>query len=133
MKSSRVIITSLLATASASISACGSNNLFTVNSMSLLPDPPIVGQNTTMTIIYTNPGPTVSGGSAKYSISYNGIPYAETDDLCTQTTCPIEVGEHTIVSSALWDGSLSGKISTTIQWADQSGNPLICINTLIKT
>jgi hypothetical protein len=129
----RNAITALLAsTASASISTCGSNNLFTVNSMSLVPDPPIVGQNTTMTISYSNPGPVVTDGTAKYSISYNGLPYSSTDDLCKATECPIEVGEHTVISSALWDGSLSGKISTTIQWADQNNNPLMCINTLIK-
>ena len=133
----RNVLTALLASASASaasasISTCGSNNLFTVSSMSLTPDPPIVGQNTTMSITYTNPGPVVSAGTAKYSISYNGIPYSETDDLCTQTTCPIEIGEHTITSSALWDGSLSGKIATTITWLDQTGAPLMCIYTVVK-
>lgn len=128
----RAIMTTLLATASASISTCGSNNLFSVSSMSLLPDPPIVGQNTTMSITYTNPGPIITGGSAKYSISYNGLPYSSTDDLCKATECPIEIGEHTVTSSALWDGSLSGKISTTITWADQRGNPLMCILTVIK-
>jgi len=132
----RNLLTALLSSAtatSASISTCGSNNLFTVNSMSLTPDPPIVGQNMTMSIYYTNPGPAITGGTAKYSISYNGLPYSSTDDLCKATECPIEIGEHTVISSALWDGSLSGKIATTIQWSDQTGAPLLCIYTLVRT
>lgn len=127
------LLSIFLATASASISTCGSNNFFSVNSMSFIPDPPIVGQNSTMSVTYTNPGPIVNAGIAKYSISYNGLPYSSTDDLCKATDCPIEVGEHTVTTSALWDGSLSGKISTTIQWIDQSGKPLMCIQTIIKT
>ena len=134
MRSSRNIMTALLAaTASASISTCGSNNLFTVSSLSLIPDPPIVGQNTTMSITYTNPGPVVTGGVSKYSVSYNGLPYSSTEDLCKATECPIEVGDHNVISSALWDGSLSGKISTTITWADQNNTPLMCILMVTKT
>jgi hypothetical protein len=132
----RNLLTALLvsvAATSASISTCGSNNLFTVNSMSLTPDPPIIGQNTTMSITYTNPGPAITGGTAKYSISYNGLPYSSTDDLCKATECPIEIGEHIVTSSALWDGSLSGKIATTIQWSDQTGAPLMCIQLITKS
>ena len=117
----------------ATVAACTQTTKFSINSLSLTPDPPIVGQNSTLSITYTNPGPVVSAGTAKYSISYNGLPYSQTDDLCKATTCPIEVGEHTVVSSALWDGSLSGKISTTINWYDETGSNLLCVQTVIRT
>jgi hypothetical protein len=125
-------ITFLAGVASASISSCAIG-AFQINSMSLLPDPPVIGQNTTMTITFTNPSDAVTAGVAKYSFNYNGIPYSETDDLCTQTECPITTGEHTVTSSALWDGSLSGKLSTTIQWTDPSNTLLLCVQTLIRS
>ena len=125
-------ITFLAGVASASISSCGTG-AFQINSMSLLPDPPIKGENTTMTITFTNPGDVVTAGVAKYSFNYNGLPYSESHDLCSQTECPITTGEHIVTSSALWDGSLSGKLSTTIQWINPSNALLLCVQTLIRT
>lgn len=119
------------AAASASISSCGTGQ-FSLTSLQLTPDPPIVGQNVTMSVTFNNPGPLISAGTAKYAINYNGIPYSSTEDLCTQIVCPIEIGERTEVSSNLWDGSLSGKITTQINWAAADGTLLACIQTVTR-
>lgn len=118
--------------ASASVSTCGTG-LFQLNSMSLTPDPPIKGQNSTLSITYTNPDSDITDGSVKYSFNYNGIPYSQSDTLCSQVECPITTGEHTVTSSTLWDGSLSGKIATTIQWYDTTNTMLLCVQTIIRT
>ena len=115
-----------------SISSCGTGQ-FSLTTLQLTPDPPVVGQNVTMTVGFTNPGPTISAGTAKYSINYNGIPYSSTEDLCTQVVCPIEIGQRTEVSSQLWDGSLSGKISSQITWSALDGTLLACIQTVTRT
>jgi hypothetical protein len=130
----KAILAATAAVASASVTACTQQTLFSIGQLSLTPDPPIVGQNSTLSITYSNPGPVVSAGKTTYSINYNGLPYSSTEDLCTtQVVCPIEVGKHTVVTSALWDGSLSGKISTTIHWYNEVGTELLCIQTLIRT
>jgi len=127
------ILLAAAAGASASIAPCSTAGRFTINSLSMLPDPPVVGQNVTMTFDYTNPGAPVAAGTAKYSISYNGIPYSSTEDLCTQVPCPITAGEHVLRSSSLWDGSASGKIVTTITWADEAGAGLLCVQVMTRT
>jgi hypothetical protein len=119
------------ATVHASISSCGTGQ-FSLTGLQLTPDPPIVGQNVTMSVTFNNPGPAISAGTAKYAINYNGIPYSSTDDLCTQIACPIEIGERTEVSSNLWDGSLSGKITSQINWAATDGTLLACIQTVTR-
>jgi len=115
----------------ASISSCGTGQ-FSLTSLQLTPDPPIIGQNVTMTVVFNNPGPVISAGTAKYAINYNGIPYSSTEDLCTQIVCPIEIGERTEVSSNLWDGSLSGKITSQISWTAADGELLACIQTVTR-
>lgn len=128
-----LILAAAAASASASIAACSTVGRFTINSLSMFPDPPVTGQNVTMTFDYTNPGAVVAAGTAKYAISYNGIPYSSTEDLCTQVPCPIETGEHVLTTSSLWDGSLSGKIATTITWADETGTQLLCVQVVTRT
>ena len=126
-----IVAAAAAATASASIAPCGGR--FIINSLSMLPDPPVIGQNVTMVFDYTNQGAAVAAGTAKYAISYNGIPYSSTEDLCTQVPCPIETGEHVLTTSSLWDGSISGKLVTTITWADETGATLLCVQAITRT
>lgn len=119
-----------------SVSDCAAGkSVFQINSQGFGPEPPVAGQNVTLWIDYTVPdGVTVNAGKAKYSVTYNGIPFpASTEDLCTQITCPQVPGTYNITSTSEWPSGLSGKIVTKIQWYDDSGNELLCSQTTEKT
>ena len=121
---------------SSSVSDCAAGkSVFQINSQGFSPEPPVAGENVTLWIDYTVPdGVTVNGGSAKYSVTYNGIPFpASTEDLCTQITCPQVPGTYNITSTSEWPSGLSGKIVTKIQWYDESGAELLCSQTTEKT
>lgn len=107
---------------------------FTINSQGFSPLPPVVGENATLWIDYTVPnGVTVDSGTAKYSVTLNGIPFpASNEDLCTQITCPQVPGTYNITSTSLWEGGVSGKVVTKIQWYDSSGNQLLCSQTTMR-
>ena len=109
-------------------------SVFTINSQDFQPNPPVVGENATLWIDYTVPeGVSVDAGSAKYSITLNGIPFpSTTEDLCTQIDCPQVPGTYNITSSSIWDGGVSGKIISTIQWYDSAGTELLCSKTTMR-
>jgi hypothetical protein len=76
----------------------------------------------------------VTGGTVKYSVTYNFIPLSPTiEDLCKVVPegCPVRQGKLDTVSSFPFDGSLSGSITFKIEWKDLYDTQLICI--LIKT
>lgn len=110
-------------------------SVFTINSQDFTPNPPVAGENATLWIDYTVPeGIDVTSGTAKYSINLNGIPFAPTvDDLCTQITCPQTPGTYNVTSVSLWNGGVSGKIVSKIQWFDSTGKELLCSQTTIRT
>jgi hypothetical protein len=118
-----------------SVSDCskGSSQI-KINSMSFQPDPPIKGQNSTLTLALTNPS-DVLGGTATYSIRYNFIPLMPTvEDLCTQVPggCPIVKGPLNIVSSYPIDPSLSGTVVVQIEWKDTASLQLLCVSITMK-
>ena len=110
-------------------------SVFQINSQGFSPIPPVVGENATLWIDYTVPeGIEVDSGTAKYSISLNGIPFPPTvDDLCTQIACPQVPGTYNISSASVWQGGVSGKIISKIQWYDAAGTELLCSQTTIRT
>jgi len=125
----------LVGLVNATVSDCGAGkSVFTINSQGFGPDPPIVGENATLLIDYTVPdGVTVDAGTAKYSITLNGIPFPATnDDLCTQIVCPQVPGTTNLTSSSVWDGGVSGKIVSKIEWFDTSNQLLLCSQTTIR-
>ncbi len=125
----------LVGLVNATVSDCGAGkSVFTINSQGFGPDPPIVGENATLWIDYTVPnGVTVDAGTAKYSITLNGIPFPATnDDLCTQIVCPQVPGTTNLTSSSVWDGGVSGKIVSKIEWFDTSNQLLLCSQTTIR-
>ncbi len=129
-------VATLFSLSSSSVSDCAAGkSVFQINSQGFGPEPPVAGQNVTLWIDYTVPdGVTVNGGQAKYSFTYNGIPFpASTEDLCTQITCPQVPGTYNITSTSEWPSGLSGKIVSKIQWYDESGNELLCSQTTEKT
>lgn len=124
---------SLLATACASVSDCSNGKaLFTIDSMSFLPDPTVPGQNSTLLLSLSVPE-QVTNGTATYTSTYNFLPLTPTvDALCGVTVpCPINVGKLDTVSSYPIDASLSGSLALKIEWAELTGRQLLCVS--IKT
>jgi len=107
---------------------CSSGNgLFTMISQGFSPEPPVPGQDATLWFYYQVPdGLTVTAGTAKYSFTFNGIPFSPTvEDLCTQVDCPLLPGIFNLSSTSQFP-SVSGKITSKIQWYNEDGNLLLC-------
>jgi len=105
-----------------------------INSMTFQPDPPVKGQNSTLTLALTNPS-DILAGTATYSFTYNFLPLTpEVDDLCTQVPdgCPIKAGPLDLVSSYPIDPSLSGTIVAKIEWKDTANVQLLCVSITMK-
>jgi len=103
-------------------------SLFKFISGSLTPDPVIPGQDSSITINAQIPdGVNITDGTAKYTFTLNGIPFApETDPLCGQVACPLLPGPYTNTTTSVFPTGVSGKISTVIQWYDTSNTLLLC-------
>jgi hypothetical protein len=117
---------------SASVADCGQGkSLFTIGDQSFSPEPPVTNQPYSYWFTYTVPdGVTVTGGTTKYSLTLNGIPFTpSTDDLCTQTACPKVAGFYNESSEDTWPGGFSGKIVTKLEWFDTEGTLLLCSQT----
>ena len=109
------------------VTDCGAGQTaFTILSQGFGPSPPVAGKDSTLWIDFTVPdGSAVNGGTAKYSFTYNGIPFSPTtDQLCTQVTCPIV--SQNLSSTSQWPSGVSGKVVSKIQWYDEKGTYLLC-------
>lgn len=116
----------------ASVADCGAGkSVFQIQSQGFYPEPPVANQDYEYWFYYTVPdGVTVTSGSAKYSVSLNGIPFpATTEDLCTQTACPKVPGSHNETSKDVWPSGVSGKIVTKLEWYDATNTLLLCSQT----
>lgn len=128
-------VLSLLSSAFASVADCGAGkSIFQIQSQGFSPEPPVANQPYDYWFAYTVPdGVTVDGGSAKYSLTLNGIPFpASSEDLCSQTACPKTPGFHNETSSDVWPSGVSGKLVTKLEWFDTNGNLLLCSQTTEK-
>lgn len=112
---------------------CGSSgDIAQYLSGSFEPIPPVANQNATLSFTY-NLKQDVTDGTATYSYNINYIPFP--DDvfpLCTQTACPLTIGQHTETSTDLFPSGVSGRIVNTIRWADQNGDPILCVQTTMS-
>jgi len=125
---------SLCASVCASVSDCSKGGaLFTLTSMNLTPDPPVVGQNSTLLLSMGVPE-EINNGTVKYSYTYNFIPFTPTvDDLCdTTVACPIVVGTLDTRSSFPFDKTLTGTLKLTIEWRDLTDRLLLCVSLNLK-
>ena len=125
-----------LALASSSISDCGKGaTKFAIDGLAYWPDPPVPGQNGTLSFLYTVPDTvsSITDGTAKYSISFNGIPFTPTvDPLCDDVPCPITPGTFNLTSTSEFPTGSSGKIVSTIQWYDTSSSELLCVALTVR-
>lgn len=94
------------------------------------PSNPVAGDNLTLWVAYDLPAPTITSGTAEYKYNLNGIPFPATkDDLCTQTTCPKEIGFNNESSWSIFPSGVSGKIVSSITWKDQNDDLVWCVET----
>ena len=105
-------------------------SVFKFTGGSLLPDPVIPGQDSSITLnAEIPPGTNVNGGTAKYSFSFNGIPFAPTtEDLCSDVACPLLPGPYTNTTTSVFPSGVSGKVTTKIEWFDTANNRLLCVD-----
>lgn len=128
-------ILSILVATHASVIDCSKGaSQIKINSMVFQPDPPVKGQNSTLTLDL-NVLTEIQDGTATYSFTYNFIPLTPTvEDLCSQVPggCPIKPGNLHTVSSYPIDTSLSGSIVAKIQWKDKDTKQLLCVSITMK-
>lgn len=94
------------------------------------PASPVAGDNVTLWVAYDLPEPAITGGTATYKFSLNGIPFTPTvDDLCTQTVCPKDTGFNNESSWSIFPSGVSGKIVSSIAWKDQNDDLVWCVET----
>jgi len=93
-----------------------------------VPASPKAGDNVSLWIAYDLPAPAITGGTAIYSFSLNGIPFAPSvEDLCTQTICPKEPGLYNETSWSIFPSGISGKIVSQIAWRDPDDTLIWCV------
>jgi len=129
------LFASLATLASSTLKDCGAGiSKFTLLDQGFSPDPPAVGDNTTLWFYYQVPdGVSIADGTAQYKITLNGIPFpASTDPLCTQVTCPLVSGTYNLSSSSIWEGGVTGKIASRISWYDTDNTLLLCSELTVR-
>lgn len=97
------------------------------------PASPKAGDNVTLWVAYDLPAPEITGGTATYSVTYNGIPFPPTvNPLCDETECPKPTGFNNETSSSIFPSGLSGKITSSVKWTDQNDDLVWCVETTWK-
>jgi len=116
---------------SATVKDCGVGiSAFTIQDLSLSPLVPVSGQNVTLGIQYSVPsGMVVTDGIAKYSVTYNFIPFPPTtESLCSNIPCPLTSGTYSNATTSLWPTGLSGSLTTKMTWLTPDSQLLLCVS-----
>ena len=96
------------------------------------PMSPSPGEPTELFVTYDLKSP-ITGGTATYSITLNGIPFPATvDDLCKQTDCPKQIGINNETSKSTFPSGISGKVVSKISWKNQDDQPVWCLESTFK-
>jgi hypothetical protein len=123
---------SLLAYASSLIKDCNISSIFRPTSLALTPDPPVAGEQIRMTVIFNNPGATVTDGTVTTSVTYNFLPITPAvEPLCDNTACPIVYGSNDRSTVSTWP-DVRGTVVTKSVWTSVDGDNLLCIQTAVK-
>jgi hypothetical protein len=122
--------------ANALIEDCSNgNSYFQITKLAVTPDPPIIGKDVDLTLIFYNPGDvidTTSDITVETHVTLNSIPFTPSyQALCDNTKCPIVYGENDRSTRSVWP-DVSGKMETHITWTKSSGEQLLCVRTLFK-
>jgi hypothetical protein len=124
----------LWAATATTIRDCSSGtSVFKFLTASLTPDPVIRGQDATLSLSCQIPdGIAITGGTAQYGFTFNGIPFSPTtQDLCSQVACPLLPGLYSNSTTSPFP-DVGGKIITTIKWFDENDTLLYCLETTVK-
>jgi hypothetical protein len=124
----------LLIAATVSLRDCGNpaTDQAIITGMGFSPSNPNPGDPTELWVAYDLKS-TLTGGTATYSFTLNGLPFSPTvDDLCTQTSCPKEVGTYNETSKSTFPSGVSGKIVSKITWANQDKQPVWCLESTFR-
>jgi hypothetical protein len=122
-----------VAATTASITSCGSTAArLQLTRLDLFPDPPTPGGEVFMAVEFENPDAPVAYGTAKRTVSLNGLPVVdEAVALCGDaTTCPLTTGFNNRSVTSTWP-DITGKVVSTIRWYDESAAELLCIKTSV--
>jgi hypothetical protein len=125
----------LALTVAPTVRDCGTSaTLFKINSLSLTPADPKPGEKVGLNLDYTVPaGVTVTGGQAKYDITYNFIPLSPTvEPLCQNIPCPLGPGSYVNTTYSTWPSGIRGTVNTKITWVDEASKQLLCIGIAAK-
>lgn len=99
---------------------------------------PVLPQTDYTLFLNTDLSKEVTGGTSKYSISFNGIPFSPTtNDLCEEiansnTTCPLYVGNYASQSKGTIPAGVSGKVIIKNEWFNTESERILCMEYTIK-
>jgi hypothetical protein len=99
---------------------------------------PVLPQTDYTLFLNTDLSKEVTGGTSKYSISFNGIPFSPTtNDLCEEiansnTTCPLYVGNYASQSKGTIPSGVSGKVIIKNEWFNTKSERILCMEYTIK-
>jgi hypothetical protein len=132
LRTSLFSLTTAAAIAAVSYSAitdCSNGaSLFKLTDLAITPDPPVRNEPLHMTVVFDNPGESVSLGQVTTSVTLNWIPFIPTvEALCDNTQCPLVSGLNDRSTSSIWPDTVSGNIQSKIVWAADDGSQLLCI------
>jgi hypothetical protein len=124
----------LLAATLSNIRDCGNGQgRATLVGFDSQPSSPKPGDDVNLWVAYDLSAPEITGGTATYSVTYNGIPFPPTvKPLCDETACPKAVGFNNESSDSIFPSGLSGKIASTVKWNDQNDDLVWCVETTWK-
>ena len=72
---------------------------------------------------------TVTAGTVTYSYSWNYIPFEPTTvSLCDETLCPLYPGIQNVTGNSTFP-DVSGLVQVQVEWADDIGTPIWCVQT----
>ncbi|PON98367.1 MD-2-related lipid-recognition domain containing protein [Trema orientale] len=105
------------------------NYLVKVNGLDIDPNPVVRGKPATFKISATTDTP-LSGGKLVVDVSYFGLHiHSEDHDLCTETSCPVSIGDFVVSHSQVLPGfTPPGTYKLTMKMNDENGHQLTCIN-----
>ncbi|KAF8396352.1 hypothetical protein HHK36_017969 [Tetracentron sinense] len=100
-----------------------------VHGVKISPDPVVRGEPASF-IISATAGQAISGGTLVIDVSYFGWHiHSENHDLCSETSCPVSVGDFVLSHSQILPGiTPPGSYTLTMKLKDGKGQQLTCIN-----
>ena len=116
-------------TALVSVKDCGAGKAaFNIRELSISPTTVNPGDSLRLRMQYEVPqGLIVTGGTANYAVRYSFIPLSPTiEPLCSNIPCPLGPGIYTNETVTTWPTGLTGSVTTTITWKDDSSKLLAC-------